>query len=120
MAEDPTVQNEEQDKEPARWESLDVGKVAESMGQCGADLTKAVLERDSSEGPSRAAAMGIATWLATSCGVGDEEELKKIARQSEENKMRRRIRDRVSEILTIYVDTSTQKNPLNGPIPVAE
>jgi hypothetical protein len=46
---------------------------------------------------------------------------KKERKEQEKNDMRRKIRERVSEILTVYVDTSKHPNPLlSEPAPVPE
>ena len=50
----------------------------------------------------------------------NDAEAKKAAQKEEQDRIRRRIRARVSEILNVYVDTSEQPDPFARPIAVAE
>lgn len=119
---------EDEDKTPLSLpdslQSFDVTKMAEAFAHCGTTLNSSVaeLELDNLVPPMEtmeAEGKAVAAWLCRSLGVG-EEARRKNAMEVEENKVRRRIRDRVSEILTVYVDTSKQGNPLTTSMTSAE
>ena len=63
-----------------------------------------------SDSSNAAKSAGIMTGVGTSETATNDESKKDEANQEEEKQLRRRIRDRVSQILSVYVDTATHNS----------